>query len=824
MRDIRYALRSLFANRGFTFAAVTTLAFGIGLNTAAFSVVNAMLIKQLPVPHADELVMFYWLRQPEPTVASYSGYGRQGPNGGIRTSFSYLTFERFRDHSQTLGNVFAISRVRDLTVTADGQAEAASGDLVSGAYFETLGVRAARGRLLTNDDDRIGADPVVVISHRYWQRRFQEAPSIVGRVIDVNRAPAVVVGVTAPGFDGTRIGEPTDVTIPMSLAARIEGGAARPVSTWWVQIMARLKSGVAHSQALADVDRLFVESMRESWLARPATTISKGTSIPQLGIMDGSRGPEGPRRDAMPVLAGVLGIAGVVLLIGCVNVGNLVLARTMTRQQDVAIRLALGGGRWRVIRELLTENLIVAIAGGVGGILVAFWGRNFLGWLPGGSAPIIDPEIDGRVILFASGLSLLTAILCGLGPALRATRTTLSASINAARSPRRGLLRRVLVVTQVALSLALLVVAGQFVQTLRNLGRVDVGFDTANLLVFRVNPRSQDGNAARAFASLENVRSAIETIPGVRSATMSALPVLAQAEWTAMVATDTGAPARSAFIQTIGPRFFETLGMPLIAGRDLSAQDRDGAPRVAVINETMAKQLFAEPQPIGRHFQFTEGADRGTQVEVVGIVRDAAYATLREERRPTLYLPHRQVSPGTMTFEVKTAVDPLSIVPSVQEAVRRVEPGLSLSGITSQEQQIRQTIALPNTFAVVTSGFGAVALTLACLGVYGLVSFDVSRRTREIGIRMALGAKRGDVVRAVLGEMAGIVAIGGGLGWALGVGASSLARGAMFGVQPGNPIAIAAATIVLAIAATAAGYLPARRATSVDPTHALRHD
>lgn len=823
IRDLRYAVRSLIANKGFALAAIATLALGIGANTAAFSVVNAVLLKQLPVARPNELVMFYWLRQPEPTVAAYSGYGRQGPDGGIRTSFSYLTFERFRDRSGTLSNVFAVSAPRELSVAADGQTNPASAHLVSGTYFDTLEVGALLGRVLTKEDDRVGADPVVVISHRYWQRRFQGDRGIVGKAITVNRVPVTVVGVTPQGFEGVRVGESTDVNVPMALAPRIEG-TARPISTWWVQIMGRLKPGVQSSQALADVDRLFVESMRESWEARPPSTTSKGTSVPRLQIMDGSRGPEGPRLDAFAVLAAVSGVAGIVLLIGCVNVANLVLARTTSRRQEVAIRLALGARRRRIIREVLTESVLLSFAGALLGVLLAFWGRGFLQWMPSTGAPIVDPAIDGRVMLFAGGISLLTVLLFGLGPAIRASRAGIGLSAKPAYQQRRGFLRRALVVAQVALSLALLVVGGQFLQTVHNLRRVDVGFETANLLVFRISPVVARGDGDRALQTLDDVRAGVERLPGVRSVTMSAIPVLARAEWSAQVGSDSTTPARTAYIQSVGPRFFETLGIPLVAGRDLSDADRDGAPRVAIVNESLARQLFPSGGRIGRQFQFLEGPDKGVSVDVVGVVRDAAYARLEEPNPPTLYMPHRQLAPGAMTFAVRTAVDPLSLVPALQEAVRGVDPSLSLGGVRSQEQQIEATIAQPNTFALIISVFGIVALALACIGLYGIISFDVVQRTREIGIRMALGARRSDVIRHVVRETAMVVGVGAGLGWALAVAASSVTRGALFGVAPGNPVAIGGATLILVVAAGLASLIPAQRATRVDPTEALRHD
>jgi predicted permease len=758
-------------------------------------------------------------------VESYSGYGRPGPDGaGVRTSFSFLTFERFRDQSSTLARVFAIAPLRNASVSADGQTDAVIADLVSGGYFEGLGVGAARGRVLTEADDRIEAGAVAVISHRYWQRRFDGDPAILGRAIQVNRVPVTIVGVTPEGFDGIRMTETTDVTIPMAMAARVEGGTTRPVSMWWMQIMARLEPGVRREQALADVERLFDDSARESWAARPPTSTKPGTSKPRLGIMSGSQGTEGPRRDAQLMLAATAGVTIAVLLIACVNIANLILVRTMERRQEIAMRVSLGASRRQVLRHVLAESVVLALAGAALGIVFAFWGRNFLAWLPATSTAIVDAHVDWRAVAFAAGVGGVTAILCGLGPALRATRMDLILSMKAVPLPRRGVVRRSMVVAQVALSLAMLGAAAAFLQTLYNFARVDVGFVTDNLLIAHVSSGLQSHDAGRTFQLLDDVLHEVRGVPGVRGATMSLVPPLARTEVSGMVSADPGQPGSDVYIQGVGPDFFQTMEIPLVRGRDLLASDREGAPRVAVVNEAMARRVFGNTDPIGREFQMLEGADRGVWVQVVGVVGNAAYARLQEAAPPTLYMPHRQLSPGPMTLEIRTAADPMTVVPAVRQAIAQVDRSIVVSRVKSQAQQIQETIARPRAFALVTTASSVVGLALACLGLYGIVSFDVTRRTREIGIRMALGARPSDVIRIMLREVAVVVLIGVSLGAVLSTAATNAARDVLFGIAPGSPLATVVGIIVLTLAAGAAGYLPARRASSVDPTKTLRSE
>ena len=828
--DLRYALRMCGRSKGFTAAAVATLALGIGANTAVFSVVDALLLRTLPVMNPEELVVFDWLRAPDSMVAGYSGYGRPGPAGlGIRTSFSVLTVERFSEHTTTLADVFAFSPAGTLDVVAQSQADTASGLFVTGNYFAGLGVQALVGRTLSPSDDRPQAEPAAVISHRYWRRRFASDPSLIGKTIDVNRSPVAIVGVTPEGFDGPRMSESSDITLPIAAAARLAPtGRARPVSVWWLQIMGRLKPGVTREQALAELQTTFVDTVRESWAARPPDTPNPTrTGLPQLRVRPGAQGPDGPRIDAQQILSAVFAVVAAILLIGCVNLANLLLVRASARRQEVAMRLTLGASRWRVIRQLLTETLLLAVFGGIGGAILAWWGKDFMLWLPAREAPIVDARIDLRVLVFVAVLSAITAALFGIGPALRATRTDLGPSLKPSTQKgrsRRGVASKVLLTSQVAISLVLLVGAGLLVRTLYNLSKVDLGFNADNLLVFRIQPGVQSDSSSRTFELYDRIMAAIEAVPGVQSCTMSVMPLIARSEWEEPVRPDGTGPPKSAFIQIVRWNFLETMGIPLVAGRDLSAADTQGRPRVAIINETMARQVFGERTPVGRHLQFVKGDGRDVPIEVIGVARDSKYASLEQQVPPTLFLPHAQVPPSGMTVEVRTAADPATVASAIREAVRQADPAIPLAEMKTQRQQIAETIGKPRAFAILTAVSGVVGLLLACIGLYGIVSYETTRRTHEIGIRMALGARRSDVLRLVMRQTVIVVTIGAGIGVALALAASRLIASVLYGIAPTDPIAIGSALTLLIGVALAAAYLPARRASQLDPTQALRFE
>jgi predicted permease len=824
--DVRYAIRTLARHKTFSAIAIATLALGIGANTAVFSVTDALLLQNLPVEHPQALVAFDWLRTPDSMVARHLGYGRPGPAGtGIRTSFSALTIERFRGHTATFANVFAFSPTGPLTV--DRQAEPASGLFVSGDYFAGLGIHASLGRTLSLSDDRPGAEPVAVISHRYWQRRFAGDTTIVGKPIEINRLQVAVVGVTPEGFDGPRIGETTDVTLPIAVAARLDpSGGVPPISAWWLQMMGRLQPGVTREQALADLQTTFAETVRESWAARaPDTPNPTRSQMPQLRVHPGAQGPDGPRIDARDLLSALFLVTAAILLIGCVNLASLLLVRASARRQEVTLRVTLGASRRRVVRQLMTEALLLAMLGGIAGVVLAWWGRDFMRWLPMHDTPVVDPRIDPRVLAFTLVLSAITALVFGIGPAMRATRPDLAPTLNlvASRgSAARGMAAGTLLVAQIAISLVLLVGAGLLIHTLYNLGRVDIGFDADNVLLFRLDPADPNDSASRIFDRDDRVMAAIEAVPGVRSSTMSLMPLIGRSEWEAPVQPDGGRPQTSAFIHVVRWNFLETMGMPLLTGRDLTAADAQGRPRVAVVNATMARQVFGEDAPLGRHFRFVEGADRDAAIEVIGVVRDAKYASLDQPVPPTLFMPHTQVAPSGMTVEVRTAADPSTVVPAIRDALRRVDPAIALAQMRTQRQQIADTIAKPRLFAALTTGAGLIGLLLACIGLYGVVSYETIRRTREIGIRMALGAQRTDVVRLVMRQTLLVLAIGAGVGIALALAASRAIGSVLFGVGPVDPFAIGAALALLVVVALVASYVPARRASRLDPTEALR--
>ncbi len=855
LQDLRYGLRMLAKNPGFTAVAVLTLALGIGANTAIFSLIDAVLLKMLPVQNPQQLVLLDWASHGWPNDIMHSLSGKMNQDKGGRftsTSFSYPAYEQIRAGNRVFSSVLALAgNESELNVGYNGEPRWSQGQLVSGTFFPTLGVQPVLGRALTPDDDRLGASPVAVISYGYWERRFGRDPATLGRTITVNSVPVTIVGVSPPEFYGVQPGRAVDVWLSLHTQPQVEPrwsegppGAAslfEARDNWWVLIMGRLKPGVSEQQGRAELDVILQQSMAAE--VKPTT---KAETIPHLGVESGSKGLDYLRGEFSEPLFILMTVVGLVLLIACANVANLLLARAASRQKEIAVRLAIGAGRWRLVRQLLTESVLLAALGGVVGLVLAFWGTDLLVALmaSGRDAFSLSVTPDSRVLAFTAAVSLLTGVLFGLSPALRSTRLDLTPALKESSGTllgvtqgKRGLrlgLGKTLVVTQVALSLLLLVGAGLFVRTLVNLESVNTGFNRRNLLLFGIDPTQDGYKGQRLVGFYQELTRRIESLPGVRSVTMSMSTLIAGGVsinsvsipgYTPKPGQKNAVGELEAYFNRVGPNFFETLGIPLALGRTIGEGDTEAAPKVAVVNQTFARQFLSGGNPVGRRFGFgDEKTARDT--EIVGVVGDAKYSDLRREVPPTVYVPCLQDVKwlGPINFEVRTVGDPMQMASAVRRVAQDLDSNLALYQIRSQVDQINMSLFQERLFARLTSFFGLLAALLACVGVYGIMAFAAAQRTREIGIRMALGASRGEILQMVLRETLLLVAIGTAAGILTALGAARLIASLLYGLKPADPLTIAVATLLMLAAAALAGYVPARRAARVDPMVALRYE
>ncbi|MEK6322443.1 MAG: ABC transporter permease [Acidobacteriota bacterium] len=844
-QDLRYGVRMLLKSKAFTVIAVLSLALGIGANTALFSLIDAVLLKTLPVKKPNELVLFSWLGGPRGLSRGIMGSTKTDPATGMRTStsFSYFTFERFRDNNETLADVFAFAPLHQLNVSVDGQPEIASGQFVSGGYHAGLGVRAVMGRTITTDDDQAGASHVAVITHRYWERRLGLDPEAVGKTVNVNNVPFTIIGVTPPEFLGaSQVGWSPDLSIPFSMQQQVSPHESTLNGPWfwWLQIMGRLNPGGTAKQAAASFESIFQQSAQEGWTAALARFPPQGQAqnpaprdVPKLRVASGSQGLTELRTAYSQPLTILMAIVGFVLLIACANVANLLLARAATRQKEIAVRLAIGASRWRLVRQLLTESVLLAILGGAVGLLFAYWGKDLLLTLRpwGGGQLGLDLKLDLRVLGFTFAVSLATGLLFGLAPALRATRVDLTPALkDNARSVTggsRSILTKSLIIVQVAMSLVLLVGAGLFVRTLRNLQNVDLGFNRENLLLFNVVPSLNGYDRPQMAQLYRRITERLEAVPGVRSATVSLIPLLSgQAQTRGLdVQGHTSQPNdnNDTKVNTVGAHFFETIEMPILLGRGLSARDEETSPRVAVINQMMARKYFGDENPLGRRFGFG-GPETSGQIEIIGVTRDAKYTDMRSQTEPTVYLPYLQSIPRQATFIVRTFGDTSAMTAAIRDAVHEVDSNLPLFDVKTQSQQADESLTQERLFATLSSFFGVLALLLACIGLYGVMSYGVARRTNEIGIRMALGASAPRVIRMVIGETMLVVMIGVVIGLSAALATTRLIASMLFGLAATDALTISFAVLLMIGVATVAGYLPARRAAQVDPMVALRYE
>ncbi|HKG79193.1 MAG TPA: ABC transporter permease, partial [Pyrinomonadaceae bacterium] len=780
---------------------------------------------------------------------SFNGSNRRDPATRLTvgTSFPVQTLTRLRQEQGVLSDIFAFAPVA-INLNAGGEAEVVNGQVVSGNYYSALGVPAYAGRTITDADDNAGVTPVAVLSHRFWTTRFGGDSSIVGRQVNINNVAFTVIGITPPGFSGTSdVGSSHDVSIPLAWEQQVAGERSnlRGAGYWWLRLMGRLQPGATIEQAQAMLAGPFQQSVlehravRQSRSQQPLRTIDP-KDLPRLGIDSGSQGEMNSRRELTKPLRLLLGVVGLVLLIACANVANLLLARASSRRKEIAVRLALGASRGRLIRQLLTESVLLSALGGVLGVLFALWIKDGLFLVTewgGRELEALSPVLDVRVLAFTLGLSLLTGLIFGIVPAMRATQLDLTLTLKdtgrGSSAMGRSLLSKSLVVVQVSLSVLLLIGAGLLIRTLRNLNHVETGFNATNLLLFNVDPTLIGYQEDRLSALYEQIFKQLEAVPGVRSVTFSREALLARGATTSSIYIDgvlgpNGKPlASEAKIHNVRENFLETMEIPLLLGRSLTAQDDARAPQVAIVNQAFAKAHFPNENPIGKRFGLD--SDRPAEMEIVGLARDAKYTSQRDDIEPTVYQSWKQ-SLGSMraaTVEVRTASNPKTFVAGVRQAIREVDSNLPLSNIRTQIEQADETLAFERMFAKLLTLFGLVAQQLAAIGLYGVMAYTVSQRTHEIGIRMALGADRRNLLLMVVRQGMVLTVIG----IAIGLGAAYLLMkylesltSMLFGVEARDPWTFAVIAVLLGAVALVACLVPARRATRVDPLEALRYE
>jgi predicted permease len=828
LEDLRHALRMLEKNPGFAAVAVLTLALGIGANTAIFSLLNAVMLRDLPVEKPGELVLF--------------GRGRAGGSldGFAETEmYSYPFYLEMKQKNEVFSELSAVLSLtfREMHGSVGGSANLETMDvqLASGTYFSMLGIKPVLGRLFSRaEDEPPGAHPAAVVSYSFWKRRFGRDPDVGGKTLRFGSTVYTIIGVAPPQFFGTTVGESPDVWIPLSMEKQLSPGWNGLDDKWFesLYILGRLKPGVTVQEGQANVNLL----ARQAWREQAGGTLTKRQeetlAHTRIALTPASRGISKLRFEFSLPLEILSAVVGLVLLIACANIANLLLARASTRQREIALRVVLGAGRVRLMRQMLTESLLLGLLGAALGVWFASWaGGALLAMVSRGSGPApLNVRPDVRVLAFTLLVSIATAILFGIAPALRASRVDLTPALKEGRgsvsSAYRSPMANALIVFEVALSLVLLMGAGLFLRTLVNLGKVDPGFNKDNVLLFGIDPISVGYKEDTRLLNLyQQIEQRIGAEPGVRSASISFF-TFNEGEWDDPVSVEGGTAVagteNDVIENVVGPGYFTTMGTPLLAGRVFTPEDTASSPQVAVINETMARRYFPGESPIGRRFGVGTDPKHSADIEVVGVVQDAKYISLRERPRAAAYYPYTQHIQYYYDLGVRYSGDPRAIISEVRQAVGEIDRRLPVAYQSTLSEKVGNSVAGQSLVANLSTFFALLAAFLACIGVYGLMSYAVARRTSEIGVRMALGAARSNVLWMVLRESLILVAAGMGIGLAAGFAASQLVSKMLFGIRPTDSLSAIGAAIALGIFTLLAGYLPARRAAKVDPLVALR--
>jgi len=825
-QNIRFGLRMLVRNPGSSAIAILTLALGIGANTAIFSLLHAILLRDLPVRQPSQLVLF--------GTAAWGGSTGDLPNRSWHL-FSYPSYREFQQKNRVFSDVVAIDSLRFGThgrVGDGAMLETVNVELVSGTFFQTLGVSALLGRTLHDDDDGApGAHPVAVASYSWWQRRLGQTPSALGTKVTIRSTTYDVVGVTPKSFLGAMVGKAPDLWIPLAMEKEISPDWNGLDNNLFqsLYLFARRKPGVSMEQANANVNVLFQQMVHAYAGPQPSPKELADISHARVEVTSAATGILSARHQLWKPLTFLMTVVGLVLLIACANVANLLLARATARQREIAVRMSIGAARSRLIQQLLVESGLLGLAGAALSVPLAWILLSVLMAVGQGRLPVdISPDLP--VLGFTLVLTMFTVLLFGAVPAFRATRLELASSLKAGRgaigSGDRNRLSRALMAGQVGLSLALLTVASLFLRSLINLMHVDIGFDKQNVLITGID---EGGAGYRPGPRLENLMARIEdhvrSIPGVQASSF-AFFVFNMGSWSGAVT----APGRPESPQDpevdhniVGADYFNVLRMPVVLGRPLNARDTAASRNVAVINEAMARAYFPGASPIGRTFTVQDKA-QWRDIEVVGVAKDAKYSSLSEGRHLAAFYPHAQHSQALNSFAVRYAGDPKTLVPAIRRAIREEDAALPIGDFTTLDEVVDHSVGSQRLVTQLSSGFGVLAALLACIGIYGVMSYAISRRTNEFGVRMALGAQRRDVLWMVLRETLGLVSIGVVAGVGLALLLSRLVTSMLFGLSPTDPVAIGMATALMVAVALFSGWLPARRATRIDPTVALRYE